>query len=301
MTAVTSRVPVRTGLGIACMLAGAFCLSSMDAIAKWLGQSYPLTQIVFFRTLFALPPVFLLAQMSGGLHTLRTRRPWLHLSRGVLMGLGVYAFFAGLRHMPLANAWAVAFTAPLIMTALSPVMLKESVGWRRWAAVLTGFAGVLVVVRPGLGAFNPAALYIVVTAVSYALNFLLARKYAEEDGTAANVLYITLVPLVASAAVLPGQWTPPAAGLDWLLFALTGTMGGLAMIFLTQAFRVAPAPVVAPFDYSAMIWAVLWGWVVWHDWPDLATWGGALMIVAAGIYVGHREAVLARRQRRAAR
>jgi drug/metabolite transporter (DMT)-like permease len=281
------------------MLAGAFCLSTMDAIAKWLSESYALPQVVAARMLFALPPVLVLAWLGGGIATLRTRRPVMHLARGALMGLGVACFFAGLRQMPLAGAWAIVFTAPLIITALSPLVLKEPVGWRRWAAVLAGFAGVLLVVRPGLAAFQPATLYVLVTAVAYAVNFLLARRYAAEEGTAANVFYMTLVPLAGALVLLPGHWSVPAGG-DALLFVLTGLLGGLAMIFLTQAFRVAPAPVVAPFDYSAMIWAVLWGWVIWRDWPDAATWAGTALIIGAGIYVGHREAVLARRRRAAA-
>lgn len=279
------------------MLAGAFCLSTMDAIAKWLGQDYTLTQLVFFRGVFGLPPVLLLAYMTGGMVTLRTRRWRVHLFRGLVMTASVYAFFAGLRHLPLADAWAVVFTAPLIITALSPLVLGESVGWRRWTAVLTGFAGVLLIVRPGLAAFQPASLYILVAAAAYAVNFLLSRKYAAEDGTALNVLFITATGLVVATVLLPGQWHAPADGLTWSLFALMGTLGGVAMIFLTQAFRVAPAPVVAPFDYSAMIWAILWGWMIWHDWPDAATLAGAVLIVGAGIYVGHREAVLSRQER----
>ncbi len=284
----------RVGAGIASMLAGAFCLSAMDAVAKWLGTDYALAQIVAGRSLFALPPVFLLAWLTGGWAALRTRRPGVQLFRGLVMALSVYAFFAGLRHMPLADAWAVVFTAPLIITALSPILLAESVGWRRWTAVLTGFAGVLLVVRPGLGAFQPASGYILLAALGYALNFLLARRYAADEGTAVSVLAIMLVPLAISAALLPGQWQTPQ-GLAWGLFPLMGLLGGAAMIFLTQAFRIAPAPVVAPFDYSAMIWAVLWGWLIWRDWPDAATWAGTALIVGAGIYVGQREARQPRR------
>jgi drug/metabolite transporter (DMT)-like permease len=299
-SAATVETPgVRTGLGIACMLAGAFCLSSMDALAKWLGADYSLVQVVFFRSLFALPPVLLLARMTGGLRTLRTRRPGLHLFRGVVMGVSVFAFFQGLRYMPLAEAWAVVFAAPLLITALSPLVLGESVGWRRWLAVLTGFAGVLLIVRPGLGTFQPASLFPLAAAGAYAINFLLSRKYAAEENTAVNVLYISLVPMIGTAVLLPVSWTPAPLG-DIGLFVAMGTLGGLAMLFLTQAFRVAPAPVVAPFDYSAMIWAVLWGWVVWRDWPDAWTWAGAALIVGAGLYVGHREALLARRARRTA-
>lgn len=285
-----------TGAGIAFMLAGAFFLASNDTVAKWLGADYSLPQLVAGRALFALPLVLLLAQMSGGLRTLRTRRPRVHILRGLCMSVSAYGFFAGLRHMPLADATAVVFTAPLIITALSPFLLGDSVGWRRWTAVLTGFAGVLLIVRPGLSAFQPASGFVLMAAFGYAMNFLLARRFAADEGTAVNVLYTMLVSLAVSLVLLPGQWqTPTGAALG--LFPLMGALGGLAMICLTQAFRVAPAPVVAPFDYSAMIWAVLFGWLVWRDWPDPATWAGTALIVGAGIYVGHREARQARARR----
>lgn len=292
-TAGATEGQTRNGAGIACMLAGAFCLSGMDTVAKWLGETYALAQLVTGRSLFAIPLVLVLARMTGGWASLKTRRPGLHLFRGLMMTVSVYGFFAGLRHMSLADAWAVVFTAPLIITALSPILLKESVGWRRWSAVATGFAGVLLVVRPGLGAFQPASLYVLMAALGYALNFLLSRRYAADDGTAVNVLYMMGVGVAVSATMLPGQWQTPT-GLAWALFPLMGVLGGAAMIFLTQAFRIAPAPVVAPFDYSAMIWAVLWGWVIWRDWPDAATWAGTALIVGAGIYVGQREARMRR-------
>lgn len=287
----------RNGLGIVCMLGGAFCLATNDAFAKWLGADYPIAQVVFFRSLFALPLIVLMAQALGGLRLLRPKRWWLHGFRGLLMAVSAFTFFAGLRELPLSSAWAIAFTAPLIMTALSPVMLGEPVGWRRWSGVLAGFAGVLVVVRPGLAAFQPASLLILFTAVCYALNFLTARKYAASETTMAFVFYTSVVPVLLAGAVMPfGHWTTPTPG-DWGLFAAMGLVGGLAMVLLTQAFRLAPAAVVAPFDYSAMIWAIAYDWLVWMSWPDRPTWFGAALIIAAGLYVLHRETVAWRRGR----
>ena len=290
----------RIGLGIGCMVAGAFCLSTQDAVAKWLSQDYALAQIIVIRALVGLPLILALVRVTQGWGALRLCRPWLTLLRGLLMAGSAFFFFAGLRHLPLADAWAMVFTAPLMMTALAPVMLKETVGWRRWLGVLIGFAGVLVVVRPGLGAFQPGSLYVLATAVCYALNFVLARKQAAEETAQVSVFYITLVQLLVALPFAIGGWQAPASGLDGGLFVLAGLLGVAAMLFLTQAFRVAPTAVVAPFDYSAMIWAVLWGWVIWRDWPDAATWAGAALIVGAGLYVLHRETVNARRARRAA-
>jgi len=292
---------VRIGLGIAWMLAGAFCLSTQDAVAKWLSQDYGIAQIIVARGLVGLPLILVLIRATQGWGALRMRRPWLTLLRGLLMAGSAFFFIAGLRHLSLASAWAVAFTAPLMMTALSPVMLGETVGWRRWSGVLVGFLGVLVVVRPGLGAFQPASLYILATAVCYALNFVLARKQAADETAQVSVFYITLVQLVIALPFAVLHWQAPAGSLDAGLFVLAGLLGVAAMLFLTEAFRVAPAAVVAPFDYSAMIWAVLWGWVIWRDWPDAATWAGSALIVGAGLYVLHRETVNARRARRSGR
>lgn len=286
--------PERAGLGIASMVAGVFCLAAADAFAKWLGASYPIAQIVFFRMLFALPAVLLLASFAGGLAGLRTRRPAAHLLRGLLATAASFCFFLGLRHLPLAEATALTFAVPLFVTALSVPLLGERVGRRRWAAVLAGFAGVLVMLRPGLAAFQPAALYILVTALCYGLIMLSARRLATSESTAALVLYITLLPLAISSALLPVVWTAPAWA-DVGRFAANGTLGGLAMILITQGFRLAPAAVVAPFEYTGLVWAAGLGWLVWHELPGPFVWLGAAVIAASGLYIVRRETGLGRR------
>lgn len=297
MTVSTANQESRNNtLGILAMVAGIFCMSTMDALAKWLGESYSLSQIVFFRTLFAIPPVLVLAHFSGGLRLLKTRRPLVHLFRGICAGVAAFAFFASLRVLPLAEAWAIAFAAPLIVTALSGPMLGEPVGWRRWSGVLLGFLGVLIVVRPGMEAFQPAALLALATAVGYALVMITGRKYANTESTTALVFYTTLVPLALSASVLPLHWQTPEGG-DWALFIILGTLGGMAMLLLTQAFRLAQAAVVVPFDYTAMIWSVGWGWLLWRELPDTVAWIGSGLIVLSGLYVVQRESQL-RRERR---
>ncbi len=296
MSALTAAQEGRNnGLGILAMVAGIFCMATMDALAKWLGESYSLSQIVFFRALFAIPPVLILAHFSGGLRLLKTQRPMVHIFRGVCTAVAIFSFFASLRVLPLAEAWAIAFAAPLIVTALSMPLLGEPVGWRRWSGVLIGFLGVLIVVRPGMTAFQPAALLALATAVGYALVMITGRKYATTESTAALVFYTTLIPLALAGTVLPMNWQTPVGG-DWALFVILGTLGGLAMLLLTQAFRLAQAAVVVPFDYTAMIWSVAWGWLLWRDLPDAMAWAGAALIIVSGLYVAHREAQL-RRQR----
>lgn len=294
MTAAAVAGANRTGLGIAAMTAGIFCMATMDAMAKWLAESYPVMQVVFFRGLFGLPPVLLLARWSGGLRLLRPGRVWVHVVRGCLSGGAIVCFFTALRSVPLAEAWAISFCAPLIVTALSRPLLGESVGWRRWLAVAVGFLGVLIVVRPGMAAFQPASLLLLVAATCFALVLITARRFAASESTPALVFYTTLIPMLLAAAVLPAQWTAPAT-LDWPAFMLLGALGGVAMLLLTQAFRLAPASAVAPFHYTALIWSTGWGWVIWGDWPDAFDWLGAAVVVAAGLYVAHREARATRR------
>lgn len=287
----------RAGVGIATMLCGVFALATMDAMAKWLSESYPIAQVVFFRALFAIPPIMILAHLSGGVRTaVVTRRPWIHVARGILAALAIFAFFTSLRFMPLAEAWAIAFAAPLIVTALSHPLLGEKVGWRRWAAVAVGFLGVLVVVRPGMATFQPAALLALVTAFGYGLILITARKYAPSESTAALVFYTTVIPLAVAAVFMPTHWQTPAPS-DWPIFVGMGLLGGVAMLLLTQAFRLAPAAIVAPFDYTALIWSVGWGWLIWRDLPDTYGWTGAALVVLAGLYVVRRETRLARRPR----
>lgn len=284
--------------GIAAMLAGVFCLATMDALAKFLGESYPVAQVVFFRTLFALPLVLLLARLSReGLGGLRTRRPWLHLMRGGLTTVAILCFFTALTYMQLAEVWTIALAAPLIVTALSVPLLGEPVGWRRWSAVTVGFLGVLIVVQPGLEAFQPAALIALLAAVCYALILVTARKFAASENTPSLVFWSSLVPMLVTGAVLPFQWTAPAGG-DLVWFVVIGLLGGAAMLLLTQAFQLAPAAVVAPFDYTAVVWSVGWGWLIWQDVPRPTTWAGGALIVAAGLYVMHREARVGRGPRR---
>jgi drug/metabolite transporter (DMT)-like permease len=294
MSAPAAAGAQRAGAGIAAMTAGVFCLASMDAMAKWLGESYPVIQVIFFRGLFGLPPVLLLAQWSGGLRLLRPGRVWVHLVRGCLSGGAIFCFFVALQSVPLAEAWAISFCGPLIVTALSRPLLGESVGWRRWLAVAVGFLGVLIVVRPGMAAFQPASLLLLVSTTCFALVLITARRFAASESSPAMVFYTTLIPMLLAAAILPAQWTAPT-GPDWLAFVLLGSLGGMAMLLLTQAFRMAPAGAVAPFHYSALIWSTGWGWLIWGDWPDAFDWIGAAVVIGAGLYVAQREARLGRR------
>ena len=279
----------RIGLGIAGVVAGMAAVSVMDALAKWLAEGYPIAELVFFRNLFALPPVFfILWQQRGGFATLKPRWRLGHVIRAVL-GLGAtFAFFTGLRYLPLAEAISIAFAAPLFVTALSVPILGERVGPRRWAAVVAGFLGVLIMTRPGAEAFRPEALYILAAALCYALAMLVTRRLARSDTTPAIMLSGICISLVVSGLALPFGWRTPL-GLDFWLFVLLGLIGGIGMYFMTQAYRYAPAAVIAPFDYTALVWGTLIGWLVWQELPGVNVWLGAAVVVASGLYIIHRE------------
>ncbi|MGF1608174.1 MAG: DMT family transporter [Kiloniellales bacterium] len=292
--AAQSRSGERIGLGIASIIAAIFFFSVMDGIAKWLGQSHSAIQIAFFRNLFGLLPVALIIWQGGGVASLRTRRPWAHALRAALIWLALVTFFAAISLMPLAEAVAIAFAAPLFVTALSRPIVGEPVGPRRWAAVLVGFVGVLIIVRPGAEAFRPEALLVLLSALCFALAMLVTRRMVRSETNAAILFYSTVGGLIANGLLLPLFWSAPTAD-DLGLFFLLGLLGGVGSFLIVVAYRHAPAAVAAPFDYSALLWSTLIGWLVWRDVPEPAVWLGAAVVVASGLYIIHREALRPRR------
>ncbi len=289
----------RVGLGIASMLAAVFLDSIVDASAKWLGQTYAPVQIVFLVELFALVPISVFVWRSGGLVALRTRRPFAHALRGSLLFASMLLFYMGLRGLPLAEAIAVSFTTPLFITALSRPLLGEAVGVRRWAAVVIGFLGALIMVRPGTEAFRPDALLVLTSAFCFALATLLTRRLTRTETDVALVSYTTVITGLASLPFAIPAWQAPSTG-DLGLFALAGIAGGAAAYLLVIAYRNAPAAVVAPFDYSSIIWASVFGWIVWRESPEPAVWIGAAIVAGAGAYITRREMALGRNARAAA-
>ncbi len=285
----TAGTQDRIGLGIAGILVGMFAVSIMDTLAKWLGEGYPIAELVFFRNLFALPPaLFILWRQRGGRASLVLRWKSGHVLRAIFALGATFTFFLGLRYLPLAEAISIAFAAPLLVTALSVPILGERVGPRRWAAVMAGFVGVLVMTRPGAEAFRPEALYILVAALCYALTMLVTRRLARSDTTPAIMLSSICIMSLLSGLALPFGWRTPDA-MDFLLLALLGLVGGIGMYFMTQAYRYAPAAVIAPFDYTALLWGTLIGWLVWHELPGAHVWLGAAIVIASGLYIVHRE------------
>jgi drug/metabolite transporter (DMT)-like permease len=292
MAATDRPVPAPAGTsvpaGIALVCAGMLCLSVNDALAKWLGAFYSPLQIIFLRAVVGLPLAAAVVLGVRGRAAFATRHPVLHLVRGAMYVAAAFTFFLGLQHLPLAEATAIAFASPILVTGLSALLLKESVGPRRWAAVLAGFAGVLIIVRPGSESFQPAALLPLASALLYALVMISARRIGASESMWTMMFYVIAGPLLFSAFMVPLVWRVPA----WEhmpYFVAIAVFGTAAITLISQGFRVAPAAVVAPFDYTGLIWAALFGWMFWREVPDLWTVAGAAVIAASTLYIGYRE------------
>ena len=310
MTAAT--ISQSQARGIACVLAGVALLSAQDATIKWLSGDYPLHQVILGRAVIAVALTLVMVRLEGGWGLLRSRRPGLHLARGLLLVVANISYFLALAAMPLAEAIAIFFVAPLFITALSVPFLGERVGPRRWLAVLAGLCGVVVMLRPGEGAINPVALLPVLAAFCYASMQILTRRLGVTDKASAMAFYVQLTFVVVSGATglaigdgrfagsgepslefLFRAWVWPGRE-DALLILLCGVLIAAAAYLLSQAYRIAEATVVAPFEYIAVPLSATWGILLWGDWPDLTAVFGIALIVGAGLLVFAREASLGR-------
>jgi drug/metabolite transporter (DMT)-like permease len=306
------------GKGIVYMLAAAATLTVMDAGVKWLTDHYPVPQIGFMRYAIGILVALGFALRLGGLATLRTSRPGGHALRSVFNLGTMLTFYYALDLLPLADSIAIGYAAPLIMTALSVPLLGERVGVRRWSAVMVGFVGVVVILRPSAAGISPGALFALAAALLYALTLVTSRQLSATESSHTILFYYSIVCLAATGAVLPWQWRTPEPADVWLflLVGLAGVMpfvwvtprledlwliffvgvaGSFGQFFLNQAFRYGEVSLLAPLDYSGLVWAALLGFLLWGDIPGTFVWVGAAIIVTAGIYIVRREAMLRRR------
>lgn len=284
----TGKSPARRlPLGVIYMCVGVLCLSANDALAKWLGQFYPVGQIVFLRMLIVLPVLAAIGLVTGGRRALVTRRPLFHIVRGIFATGATVLFFWSLPLLPLAEASAIVFSAPLFIALLAGLLLREPTDRRQWIATLGGFIGVLLVVRPGTSAFTVAALLPLGSALCYALMMMSARWLGAEDNLWVTMFYATLVPLVATAGFIPtfDGW-PTWEHVPH--FVAISVLGGAALTLITQAFRITAAATVAPFDYTGLLWASLFGWLIWGEIPSAVSALGMIVIVGFGVYLASR-------------
>ena len=292
-------------------LVSALLFAVMSALIRQLSDVTPVGQMVFFRSAFAIPPVLLIYALRGEfMSAIRTRRPFGQVGRGALSVFGMFTNFSALARLPLAEATAIQFASPLITVALAALILKERVRIFRWSAVAVGFAGVIVMLVPNFSLEHYAAvgagsmalagsIFAVASAFCNAGTVIQTRRLTQSEPTSSIVFYFSLITTLAGAVTLPFAWHDPT-GLQLIGLIATGVLGGLAHIFLTESYRYATASVIAPFDYTAMLWALLLGYWVFGELPGLLVYVGAAIVAGAGLAVIFRERWLGLQRARAA-
>jgi len=293
----TMRFQQNITRGILFMCLAILLMPVMNTIAKILTVDYPLTQVVWARFTGHFVCMTLLFWPGRGLKLFRSGRPVLQLLRSVIMFLSNGCYIVALSTVALATASAIMFTAPLIVTTLSVPLLGERVGLRRWAAVVVGFIGALIIIRPGLNtpAFDGTALGIVLllfSAATFALYQILTRKLSDQDSAETNIVYTALIAAIVTTCIMPFVLVMPKGVGDGLLFALVGVVGGFSQYFIAKALEQAPASVVSPYLYGELLLAAMVGFAVFGDFPDHWTWLGATVIAASGLYIAYREGVI---------
>jgi drug/metabolite transporter (DMT)-like permease len=287
------RAPARTDRpfkGIALILASTVFLGTSDVTAKYLSATLPSIEIAWIRFLvFAL--IMTPAMVPGTpLYSLRTTRPAFQLMRGLALLGSSLLFISGLRYLPIAEASATGFVSPLFVTALSIVFLGESVGVRRWLATAAGLLGVLIILRPGTGAFHAAAFFPIVSALCWAATLIMTRMMSGREHAITTMTYSSIAGLCVLSALVPFTWVAPSWH-DILFGILIGVASTAGQWIVVLAFRYADASVLAPFSYSQLVWVSILGFLIFGEVPDVWTVVGAAFIVASGLYTAHRERV----------
>ncbi|MEQ9693159.1 DMT family transporter [Shimia sp. SDUM112013] len=306
----------RTALGASSALIATFCFSLNDAAIKFLSGGYALHQIVLIRSGIALLLLLLvLLPFTGGLSALKTQRLGMHMLRGFCVVFANMTFFLALSVLPLANTVAVFFVSPLLITAFSVLFLGEKAGPRRWGAVCVGMIGVLIMIRPGNADFQWAMLLPLLSAVAYAALHILTRKIGGTESATTMAIYIQLTFVLVSGAIglalghgayagdgdgmgafLLRAWSFPATT-DWPFLILIGVASAFGGFFISQAYRLTEASVIAPLEYAAMPMAILFGALFFDEWPDMAAWIGMTLIIGAGLFTVWRESLQSPRKR----
>lgn len=307
MVAATDARTSRNFAGIAYVVTGLLAFSLQDVIIKLLSGSYAIHQIVLIRSLVALPILLVLAGVQGGWHAFVGKRRGLLTIRGLLLYTAYTCYYLAVAALPIADALAITFLSPLIVTALAKPLLGIEVDASRWLAICMGFLGTLVMLRPGFGIFEPAALFAIGSATCYALSSIMTRQLGVTVSSATMSLHSMLVYIAVagltglligdghlaasthpSLAFLLRAWVWPAPQ-DWALIVATGIVATFGMLCLAQAYRLGDPPVVAPFEYTGMIWALASGYLVWSRVPDVISMAGMAIIIAAGLLLASLE------------
>ena len=294
-------------LGIGAAMAGSAVFSLNDLCIKQLSGAYALHQVILVRGLVGVAFILAFAALSGQRQVWRTKRPMMHLIRACIVMVSNATYFLGLAALPLADAAAIGFVAPLLLTMLSVLVLREKVGWHRWGAVVVGLVGVVVMLRPE-GQFHWAAVLVLISALCYAITQTMTRMFRDTE-SAVTINFYTQVAFIvlsagmgmwtgdghlagstdASLAFLFRPWAMPPMG-DWIYFVGTGVSVAIGGLLMAQAYRMNETALVAPFEYTSMPLAVIWGLIFFGTFPDLQGWIGIALIIGAGLYTLYREA-----------
>ena len=276
------------------MVAGMIILASSDAIAKHLTVGIAVIQILWVRYMIFAATGAALVMRQPAEKRFRVQRPLLQVLRALTLTLANFLFVTSLSLMPLADAHSIMAIAPLLVTAASAPLLGEAVGPRRWLAVGLGFAGILIILRPGLGVFDPAALVPLAAAFCFMAYTVLTKMISRFDSPESTLFCTGLVGLVSLSLVVPAYWIDPAP-VDWFWLVAAGVTGTLAHVCIIVSLHHAPASTLQPFNYLMLVWATILGYLVFGDLPDTWTTFGAVVVVCSGLYAWHRERLAIRR------
>ncbi len=287
MTAGTAT-PRNNPLGAILTMLAMLCFAGMDAVSKFLVADYPVGQMMWIRSALSFLVAWFIVRRLGLQAALRTKRPLLQFARSLILVIEGAMFVLVFRYLPLADAHALASTAPLIVIALGVLFLGEKAGPARWFAVTAGFGGVLLIVQPGLRTFDWPVLLPLTAAFLWAVYQILTRLAARHDSPDTSLIWTALIALLATTFVGPIDWRWPTAS-AWALMALTSAIGALAQYALIKALDYAEAGAVQPYSYTLLVWVTLLGVVMFGDVPDRWTILGAAVVVASGLYAWHHD------------
>jgi drug/metabolite transporter (DMT)-like permease len=275
--------------GIFLMCAGVSLFPLMNASVKLLTARYPVVEITWARFTGHLIVMLAVFLPQYGRRLIATRRPLVQIARSLLMLVSNGVFVMAIATVPLATASAIGFTSPLIVTALSVPLLREQVGWRRWSAVMVGFCGALLIIRPGTGFHDPAVLLLLASSGAYALYQIATRWVMAHDSPATGIIFAALFGSLGTSLLLPFVWVTPQSLTDLAMLLALGGLGGLGHFLVIKAFQAAPAAVIAPLGYVELLGTATLGYLIFANFPDALTWVGALIIIASGLYIAMRE------------
>ena len=278
--------------GIALMCGAVFLFAGNDAAAKYLNGHMDTVQVVWARYMSSFALAVVLLDPIGRAKLMHTARPWLQLFRSALLLVSTILNFVALRYLQLDQTMAIMFCTPFLVALLGGPLLGEWIRWRRWTAIIVGFCGVLLVARPGAGGIHPAALLILAAALCYAIYTITTRILSRSDSDETTNFYSNLVGAAVISLAVPFFWTSQSDPVIILVMAAMGLFSGMGHYLLIRAHRLAPAPVLAPFIYTEIVWMIALGYLLFADVPNSWTLAGVAVVIASGLYLLYRERVV---------